>query len=245
MKAILLAAGRGKRLCPITDSVPKVLAPLNGRPLLDYWLELCQAGGINEVLINGHYLAEQIETFVKHAQSRYRTKINFVYEEKLYGTGGTVKRCRDFMKGEEFFFFCHSDNFTNIDLKRFIDFHRRCKTNLSIALFKTNLPTQCGIVGEIMDNGLITEFTEKPLKPKSNLASAAMFIMSPLLIDERFPEKEYIDFSKEILPHMVGKMYGYSMNGFNIDIGTPQNYALANQIAKSWYDLREMETELL
>ncbi len=244
MKAILLAAGRGERLRPITDSVPKVLAPLNGRPLLDYWLELCQTGGIDEVLINGHYLAEQIETFVMHARSRYRIQINFIYEEKLYGTGGTVKRCRDFVKGEEFFFFCHSDNFTNINLKRFIDFHISRKADLSIALFRTNLPTQCGIAGEVMDDGLITEFTEKPLKPKSNLASAAMFLMSPSLIDECFPEREYIDFSKDILPHMVGKMYGYSMSGFNIDIGTPQNYELANQIANRWTDLKKMEMEL-
>ncbi len=241
MKAILLSAGMGKRLRPLTYRLPKVLAPLNGRPLLDYWLEICETGGISEVLINGHYLADQIEAFVGHARTRYRMDIHFVYEEKLFGTGGTVRRCKDFVADDDIFFFCHSDNFTNIDLRDFMDFHRRRDTALSVALFRTNIPTQCGIAETIDDDGLITEFTEKPLRPKTNLASAAMFLMSPSVIDDYFPEREHIDFSRDILPRMTGSMYGYLIKGFNLDIGTWQNYESANRIAFKWPDIRETE----
>jgi len=241
MKAILLSAGMGKRLRPLTYSFPKALAPLNGRPLLDYWLEICEAGGISEVLINGHYLADQIEAFVRHARPRYRMDIHFVYEKRLFGTGGTVKRCKNFVADDDVFFFCHSDNFTNIDLKHFIEFHRKRDTELSVALFRTSMPNQCGIAEAMDDDGLITEFTEKPLNPKTNLASAAMFLMSPSVIDRYFPEREHIDFSRDILPGMAGNMYGYLFEGFNIDIGTLQNYESANRMAFKWPDIKETE----
>ena len=230
MKAIILAAGEGRRLRPLTENMPKCLVPVNGKPLLEYWLENCEKNGIGEVLINGYYLVDQVQYYLNKIEKKFSMKINFAVEEELSGTGGFLKNNREFVGDEGFFFFCHGDNFTNIDIAEFIAFHRSKNTFLSVALFKTNLPKQCGIADEIDDDGKILRFIEKPDRPKSNLASAAIFLMSPTIID-RFPNKPVIDFSKEVLPKFQGEMYGFPMKGFNIDIGTPENYRQANEIA--------------
>lgn len=234
MKAVILAAGRGERLRPLTDGIPKCLVPVKGKPLLAYWLEICQKGGVEDVLVNGHYLAEQLEAYLEKVRLEFDIKIHYVHEKELYGTGGTIKRQYDFFKNEEFFFFCHGDNFTNINLSEFRDFHVRRKSGLSVALFESNVPEQCGIAEEMDGEGRIIRFAEKPPKPVSNLASAAMFMMSPEIV-KSFPDNEVIDFSREVLPKFQGKMFGYKIDGFNIDIGNIENYKLAQRLAEKYY----------
>jgi len=94
MRALLLAAGTGSRLGPVTATTPKCLLKINGRPLLDYWLELLFGAGIERVLINTHWLAEQVDAHVK--ASRWASRIDLVHEPALLGTGGTVlaRACR-------------------------------------------------------------------------------------------------------------------------------------------------------
>lgn len=230
MKAIILAAGEGKRLRPLTDETPKCLLPINGQPLLYHWLIACEKHKITEVLINGHYLSYKVESFIRSVRKKFSVKIKYVYEKKLLGTGGTVKNNYNFVKDEDFFLLCHGDNFTDINLSDFIQFHQSKKSKLTVALFKTNIPEQCGIVEEINDNNKIVKFVEKPSKPKSNIANAAIFLMSPSII-KQFPNYDVIDFSKQILPIFQGEMYGYFIEGFNIDIGTIDNYNYAQKIA--------------
>ena len=230
MKAIILAAGEGKRLRPLTEDIPKCLLPIHHKPLLEYWLDTCEKHKISEVLINGHYLADMLEEFLERVKGRYSFTMNYVYEEELLGTGGTVKQNYGFIKDEAFFLLCHGDNFTSLNITDFIDFHVQKKSRLSIALYKTNMPKQCGIIEEMDEDCKILRFVEKPQYPKSDLASSAIFLMSPEVI-ERFPDERIIDFSKEILPLYQGEMYGYCFQGFNIDIGTEENYTLAKRIA--------------
>lgn len=229
MKAIILAAGEGKRLRPLTDNIPKCLIPINRKPLLEYWLDNCDKSGVDEVLVNGHYLTDKVEKYLGTIRKKYSLRIRYAYEPELVGTGGTIRNNYHFIKDELFFFFCHGDNFTNIDIADFSAFHKLKKSILSVALFETNVPKQCGIAEKIAEDGRILKFTEKPENPKSNLASAAIFLMSPELIKD-FPDKKEIDFSKEVLPKYQGRMFGYKIKGFNIDIGTLENYKLANQI---------------
>src|SRR5260370_38298707 len=87
MRALLLAAGIGSRLLPITAKTPKCLVAINGRPLLDYWLELLFGAGIERVLVNTHWLAEQVDAYVK--ASRWASRIDLVHEDELLGSGGT------------------------------------------------------------------------------------------------------------------------------------------------------------
>lgn len=230
MKAIILSAGKGKRLRPLTKTVPKPLLPVNGRSLLDRWLECFEKNGFSEVLINAHHLHESVRKFVNKARQRFKLKINYVFEKELLGTGGTVKSNYQFIKDEDFFVLCHGDNFTDIDLADMISFHKRKKTDLSLALFKSPNPKQCGIVDRLDDSGLIQKFSEKPNEPISDLASAAIFILAPRVV-ECIPPDRVIDFSSYVLPRYQGKMFGYLIKGFNIDIGTIDNYKYANKIA--------------
>lgn len=230
MKAIILSAGEGIRLRPLTKNIPKPLLPINGKPLLDHWLECFEKNGFSEVLINAHYLHELVKEFIYDAQKRYNLKINYVYEKKLLGTGGTVKSNYQFIKDEDFFVLCHGDNYTDIDLADMIAFHKHQETDLSLALFETPSPKQCGIIDALDDSGRILKFSEKPKVPRTNLASAAIFILAPRVV-ECIPADTVIDFSNHILPRYQGRMFGYQIKGFNIDIGTIENYNYANKIA--------------
>lgn len=230
MKAIILAAGEGKRLRPLTADMPKCLLPINGKPLLEYWLEGLEMHKFSQVLVNGHYLADRLESYLTRAQRRYALNINYVYEIQLLGTGGTLKRNFAFVKNEEFFLLCHGDNFTNLNISDFVRFHRDKAATLSVALYESNVPQQCGIVDKMDERGRILKFVEKPDHPRSNLASAAIFLMSPDIMTY-FPDETAFDFSKTVLPLCQGEMFGYRINGFNIDIGTLANYQCANEIA--------------
>ena len=89
MRALLLAAGLGTRLRPITDSVPKCLVPIRGRPLLGYWFDILFRGGVDRALVNLHYHADAVRSFIP--ASPWRGRIETVYEEKLLGTAGTAR----------------------------------------------------------------------------------------------------------------------------------------------------------
>lgn len=230
MKAVILAAGEGQRLRPLTLSTPKCLVMVGDRPLLQHWLDKCAAAKVSEVLINVHYLADKVKSFLGTVASQYDFSIECVHEEKLTGTGGFVRNNINFIADEKFFFLAHGDNFSDIDLNAFRVFHENHNTELSVALFETNKPRQCGIAEEVDENDKIIKFVEKPDNPLSNLASAAMFMLSPRVVDD-IPANVVVDFSKEVLPLYQGRMYGFKINGFNIDVGTPDNYKLANKLA--------------
>src|SRR4051812_7326728 len=97
MRALLLAAGFGTRLRPITDTTPKALVPVHGRPLLGYWLDLLFEGGVERALINTHYLADQVRAFA--AASPWRDRIDLTHEDELLGTGGTLVANRAYFAG--------------------------------------------------------------------------------------------------------------------------------------------------
>ena len=229
--AVLLAAGRGTRMGHLTQNCPKCLIPVNGRPLLDYWLEKCLLAEVREVYINGYYLAEQVENFLEQARKRYDLNIHYTREENLSGTGGFLRLIRDELKSFSAGFVCHADNFTDLDLREFMRFHAEHDAVLSVALFHSKTPKSCGIVEEMASDGRILKFREKPEDPKTDLASGAMFILTPAILD-LLPDQEMIDFSKEILPQLEKRMYGYIIPGYNIDIGTPESYAWAEKTAK-------------
>ena len=117
--AIVLAAGKGTRLRPLTFQTPKCLVPICGKPLLDYWFDLFELYGIDEILINTSHLAGTVEKHIKDHSRDLRIKV--VYEEVLLGSGGTIKKNRDFVTGEESFFIFYADNLTDINLHDMIE----------------------------------------------------------------------------------------------------------------------------
>ena len=226
MKALLLAAGLGTRLRPITNTVPKCLVPINGKPLLEYWLENLAKAGINEFLINTSYLAEQVEDFVNN--SPYKDKITLVYENELLNTGGTVLSNRYFFEDESFML-VHADNLSFCNFNDFINTHKKRPENCDITmmLFETDSPKSCGIV-ELDENNIVHKFHEKVENPPSTLANGAVYICEPSVIEFMVSlNKKDIDFSNDVLPNYIGKINTFLNNIYHRDIGTIESYGLA------------------
>ena len=223
MKAFLLAAGSGTRLRPLTYKIPKCLVPINGHPLLYYWLILFEKYGITDVLINMHHLPDLILNYI--FKNNFKINIHTVYEQELMGSAGTIRNNFNFVCDDSAFLVCYSDNLTNINLADMIDAHRSNKSILTLGLFQTTNPKQCGIA-EIDQNKRVISFVEKPKAPKSNLAGAGIYIANHEIfhyLPEHFPS----DIGYDVLPQLVGKMHGYHIDDYFIDIGTMHNYQKA------------------
>ncbi len=225
MKAFLLAAGVGSRLRPITGKIPKCLVPINGHSLLYYWLKLFEQYGIEEVLINLHHLPDLVFQFLE--ENVFDLTVHTVFEQELLGSAGTIRNNFDFVCKESEFLICYADNLTNINLARMIDFHESRRQILTVGLFHTNNPARCGIA-EIAENHTVVSFVEKPEQPKSDLAGAGIYIANHE-IWHYLPDRYPADFGYDVLPQLVGKMKGYFIKEYFIDIGTAENYERARR----------------
>jgi len=227
MKAFLMAAGMGTRLKPLTDNIPKCLVPINGKPLLAWWLDLLEKHNVDEVLINLHYLPGLVENFVKTYKTRI--KINLVYEKELKGSAGTLLANKEFVKGEKCFYILNADNLTSINLLEFLAEFEKSNHQFGMVLFRSDNPKSCGIA-ELNETRTIIDFEEKPINPKSNLANAGIYLASPEILG-LIPIKNVADIGFDLLPKLVYKMFGYETKEFFIDIGTFKNLETAE---KNW-----------
>ena len=226
MKALLLAAGLGTRLRPITDSVPKCLVPIHGKPLLGYWLDMLLRNGVNRVLINTHYLPDAVRAFV--TASPWNQAIDLVHEDQLLGTGGTVLRNREFFDDASFMV-AHADNLTRFDVGAFLDAHANRPDGVEITMmtFDTDVPQYCGIV-ELDDRGVVQGFQEKVEKPPGTRANGAVYIFEPAVIDFISSlHKPFVDISTEVLPRYIGHIGTFHNDDYHRDIGTPDSLMLA------------------
>ena len=228
MRAFLLAAGLGTRLRPLTETVPKCMVEINGRPLLDYWIELLCKGGIADILINLHYLPGPIQAYVERC--RYPVNMTTVYEETLLGTAGTLCKNREFFRGEPAMLI-HADNLSLFDVLAFVKrFETRADgIDITMMTFHTDAPETCGIV-EIDASGVVSAFHEKVKNSPSNLANAAVYILSPQ-VTEFISNigKEVIDFSTGVLPHFLGRINTYHNDTYHRDIGTIESLSAAQR----------------
>jgi mannose-1-phosphate guanylyltransferase len=226
MRAMLLAAGLGTRLKPITDTIPKCLVPIHGRPLLDYWLQMLKDPGVQAVLINTHYFADAVLSFVASLEDS--SNISTVYEDNLLGTGGTLLKNREFF-GNSQIMMIHADNLSKFNLPAFIQAHhqRPLACEITMMTFVSQTPQSCGIV-ELDDHGVVQAFHEKATNPPGNLANGAVYIIEPSVFT--FLDslgKVEIDFSTDVLPSYVGKIYTFHNDIYHRDIGTMESYQAA------------------
>lgn len=217
----------GTRLRPITSTIPKCLVPIHGIPLLDYWLKNLVDGGIEKILVNTHYLPQEVKNHI--SSSGWKSKVEIIYEKELLGTGGSILANKDFF-GDSDFFVAHADNLTQFDMKMFQNAHlnRPQEAEITMMTFDTDSPQSCGIINTD-SSGLVTEFYEKFSEPPGNRANAAVYIMSPAVIS--FLEtlnKENIDISTEIIPSFMGKIFTFHNDQYHRDIGTPESLRLAH-----------------
>ena len=227
MKAFLLAAGLGTRLRPLTNTIPKCMLPIEGKPMLYHWFQLLKKHNVVDVMINLHYLPDIVWKYVENfSSSDSDLRITLFYEETLLGSAGTIKANAKWIEDKEQFLIVYADNLTDANLTKIIQFHQERDTIFTMGLFHSDYPQGCGIV-TLGDNGLIVEFVEKPKNPKSNMANAGIYVASPTLLDY-IPDR-YSDLGNDVLPRLVGKMYGCQLEGYLRDIGTMENYRKAQE----------------
>ena len=233
MKALLLAAGLGTRLRPITDAIPKCLVPIHGRPLLDYWLQMLSDAGVGPLLINLHHMADHVVNYLDHCP--FSHTVSTVYEGDLLGTAGTLLKNRDFF-ADEAFMLIHADNLSRFDVKAFIRRHRERPEQCEITMmtFDTDAPESCGIV-ELDEDGVVKAFHEKKCDPPGYLANGAVYILEPSILEHLASlGKETIDFSTEVLPQYLSRIHTFKNDQYHRDIGTVRAYQKALQETENW-----------
>jgi mannose-1-phosphate guanylyltransferase len=230
MKAFLLAAGEGRRLRPLTDTVPKCLVPIGGTPLLAIWLTALERGGVTDVLVNLHYAHERVREFLDDWRSSLR--VHTAYEPALLGSAGTVLTNRGFVHDEDSFLIAYADNLTTLDLGRMTAFHDSTTTALTLGVSPTDRPSQKGTV--VLDHrGRVVLFEEKAPQPRSNLANAGVYLARQRMFDyfpTGMPASGVLDFGFDVLPRMAPDLTAYRVEELLIDIGTLEDYARAQEL---------------
>jgi mannose-1-phosphate guanylyltransferase len=227
MKAVLLAAGVGSRLRPLTDTIPKAMLIIDDRPLLDIWLDALDKAGVDEVLINLHHLPDVIR---RHVASRSGPPaVRLVFEPELLGSAGTLRSNRWWLSGEELFLACNADNLTDFDLRSLIDAHRSHDCIATLTVFRSEQPSAGGVV-ELDATGSVISFVEKPSKPASDLTNAGLYAFHPRVIDEieGLPPR---DIGYDLLPRLVGRAKAIPVEGYFRDVGTADAY---QRVQREW-----------
>ena len=231
-RALLLAAGLGTRLRPITLNTPKCLVPIGGEPLLGRWLRMLEIAGCDSVLINTHYLADQVETFLMSWSSSTMT-VQCTYEPELLGTAGTLLANHEFFKGATGLLI-HADNAMAGDIGDFLAAHRKRKAycQLTMLTFITKTPSSCGIV-ELDEDHVVQAFHEKLIDPPGNRANGALYAFEQDFLDhlnQMNPTPS--DFSTEVIPTMLSRIQAWHTEKLYLDIGTPESLTKAQQLLR-------------
>lgn len=227
---MMLAAGLGTRLRPLTDTMPKCLVPVAGRPLLEYWESKFAAAAVDRVRVNTHHLPDPVRQFADDASRRSSTCWETVHEECLLGSAGTIAANADFADGAELVLIIYADNLSDVDLAAMVRQHRHSGLPFTMGLFRAPNPRACGIA--VLDQrGMITDFEEKPEVPRSDLANAGVYAVTPEAWREIASMKSF-DLGFDVLPRFVGRMGGFLIDGYHRDIGTPEALADADRMMR-------------
>lgn len=211
-KAMLLAAGRGTRLRPLTETVSKCMAAVAGRPVLEHTIERLKNFGVTDLVINLHYLPEAVTDYFGDG-SRFGVRITYSFEQELLGTAGAVKRVASFFDGP--FFVWYGDNLSTCRLDHLWQSHAARGGVATIALHHREDPTQSGIVG-LDESDRVTRFLEKPRADEvfSHWVSAGIFALEQSAL-EAIPSRAPMDFGRDVFPALLesgAAIYGYRMS---------------------------------
>jgi len=217
-KVLLMAAGLGTRLRPLTDTTTKCLIPIAGRPLLDYWFDLFAPANISDILINTHHLPEQVRTHIARINQLGQFRVQETFEPKLLGSAGTVHHNRNWISDADTALIVYADNLSNVDLRSFLSFHHSHGGPMSMLLFRAPYPERCGIA-QLDQNSRIVQFVEKPRNPRGNLANGGIYALSASAYHEMADMNKF-DLGFDVLPAFVGRMHGWLWQGYHQDIGT-------------------------
>ena len=229
MKAMLLAAGLGTRLRPLTYELPKPMVPVLGRPVMEHILRLLAKHGFDDVVANLHYFPDLIRDRFGDG-SAYGVRLVYSYEPELLGTAGGVRNVRDHF-GDETFLIISGDALTDIDLGALWAAHKEKGGIATLALKRVDDTSQFGVV-IVGEDGRIQGFQEKPdpAEALSNLGNCGIYVFEPEIFDY-FPEPEFVDWAMDVFPTLLAQdvsFYGHEFPDYWNDVGSLEEYRQGN-----------------
>lgn len=234
MKAMVLAAGFGTRLQPLTHVLPKPMFPVLGRPLLSHTFDILESANITDVAVNVHHLPDFIINYFEK-QKLHDLNLHFSREEKILGTAGGIKKMEGFLEGGPFILI-NSDIITDIKLDKVIDFHKKNNSKLTLVVRQDIFPEQYDSI-KICKDGRIVHFVGASSMNIPGNTTRVMFtgiqIIEPEIF-KRIPEGQFCGTTESIFPQMIKDevpVYGYLHNGYWKDMGNRENYLQVNSDA--------------
>lgn len=225
MQALILAGGEGTRLRPLTYTVPKPVVPLAGRPHVAYVIDWLVRHGVDDVVVSCGHLAEGMRRAL--AELEPGVEIRYAEEPDARGTAGAIRFAED-MLGERFLVL-NGDVLCDLDLTALMEQHERTRARATIALYPVEDPSGYGLVHR-RDDGEITEFLEKPSPEQidTDEINAGAYLLERSVL-ERIPPERAVSIEREVFPELIGDgLYGIRLEGYWIDIGTPDRFLEAN-----------------
>jgi mannose-1-phosphate guanylyltransferase len=223
VQALVLAGGEGTRLRPLTNTTPKPVMPLAGRPFLSFMLDWIRAHGVDEVILSCGFMSDAVRLVLGDIYDGMR--LRYVIEDEPLGTAGPVRLALDEGVLEERLLVLNGDVLTDIDLTAELEQHERNEALATLALYPVDDTSSYGVV-PTGEDGAVEAFIEKGGgDAPTNRINAGAYVIERELVEERIPAGRAVSFEREVFPSLVGEgLYGYEAAGYWIDIGTPERY---------------------
>ncbi len=230
MKAVVLAGGKGTRLAPYTNVLPKPLMPIGDMPILEVLLRQMKAAGIDEVILTVGHLSELLEAFFKDG-SRFGLHIRYSFEDSPLGTAGPLALVGGLT---DTFLVCNGDVLTTLNLREMLRFHREQKGIATIAMHHRQVKINFGLI-HCNGSNEITGYSEKPAI--DYMVSMGIYIFEPDVLNYIRPYT-YLDFPDLVLKLISAgeKAYGYQFDGYWQDLGNPDDYQQAQEDFMTMHD---------
>ncbi len=225
--AILLIGGLGTRLRPLTLHTPKALLPIKGIPVTEHLILLLKKYGVTHVILSVGYLKEKIKEYFSDGK-KLGIAISYVPEDTPLGTAGPLLLARQNLTAT--FIASNGDELKDIDIQKMYEFHKSSGGVATLALTQVDDPSAYGVAR--MDGNKIVEFVEKPLRHEapSNLINAGFYMLEPAILN--LITAGHCMLEKSVFPVLAkqGQLYGFQFDGQWFDVGTPERYAIADQM---------------
>jgi len=228
-EAILLAGGLGTRLQAVVPELPKPMAPVNGRPFIEYVLDHLIANNVRRFILSVGY---KHQAFVSHFADDYKNcQILFSVENEPLGTGGAIKKAMEYAENEDVLVL-NADTFFRVDISSFGSVYNKAFPDIAVALRQMNDVGRYGCV-QVNENMQITGFAEKNESSGSGFINGGMYIMKKNIFNAlQLPDKFSIekDFLEKYYNRLI--MRAFPSNAFFLDIGIPEDYEKAQHAFK-------------
>ena len=222
MQAVILVGGEGKRLRPLTSTVPKPVVPLVDRPFISFMLEWLCRHGIDDVIMSCGFLATSVRNVLGDG-SQLGIRLRYVEEPDPRGTAGALKFAEPML--DERFLMLNGDVLTDIDLTKQIGQHEATGAKATLALVPVPDPTAYGLV-HLEEDRAVRDFVEKPSTDTidTNLISAGAYVLEHEVLELVAPDRN-VSIEREVWPLLIGKgLYGFPSRSYWLDIGSPERY---------------------